>query len=57
MSDIMEDWFERVDLRLKCELPADEYGKVMEIMLAELKTIFEEQNRKLNEKFPFKEVI
>jgi hypothetical protein len=56
MSDVMEEWFGRVDLRLKVELPADMYERVMEIMLSELKTIFEEQNRKLNEKFPFKEV-
>jgi hypothetical protein len=57
MSDVMEEWFKRVDLRLKVELPADMYVRVMEIMLSELKTIFEEQNRKLNEKFPFKEVM
>ncbi len=56
MQDVMEEWFGRVDLRLKVELPADMYERVMTIMLAELKTIFEEQNRKLNDTFPFKEV-
>jgi hypothetical protein len=56
MTDVMEEWFGRVDLRLKVELPVDIYERVMEIMLAELKTIFEEQNRKLNDAFPFKEI-
>jgi len=56
MNDVMEEWFERVDMRLKAELPSDVYERVMTIMLAELKTIFEEQNRKLNERFPFREV-
>lgn len=56
MDDVMEEWFGRVDLRLKVELPADMYERVMVIMLSELKIIFEEQNRKLNDKFPFKEV-
>jgi hypothetical protein len=57
MNDVMEEWFGRVDLRLKVELPVDMYERVMEIMLSELKTIFEEQNRKLNDTFPFKEVM
>ena len=56
MSDVMEEWFGRVDLRLKVELPVEMYERVMEIMLSELKIIFEEQNRKLNDTFPFKEV-
>jgi hypothetical protein len=56
MNDVMEEWFGRVDLRLKVELPAEMYERVMTIMLSELKNIFEEQNRKLNDTFPFKEV-
>jgi hypothetical protein len=56
MNDVMEEWFKRVDMRLKLELPPDMYERVMVIMISELRTIFEEQNRKLNEKFPFNEV-
>jgi hypothetical protein len=56
MNDVMEEWFGRVDMRLKLELPPETYERVMVIMISELRTIFEEQNRELNDKFPFREI-
>ena len=50
MDDAMGEWFERVDLRLKCELPLELYERVVEIMLGELKIVFEEENAKLIKK-------
>ena len=48
MTDVFEEWFRRVELRLKYELPADYYEKTMEIMLSELKVLYEEERGRQN---------
>ncbi len=50
MTDVFEEWFRRIELRLKYELPADYYEKTMEIMLSELKLLYEEESGRQNKK-------
>jgi hypothetical protein len=46
MTDIFEEWFKRIELRLKYELPPDYFEKIMTIMLAELRMLYEEEKLK-----------
>ena len=46
MTQILEEWFKRVEIRLKYELPHEYYEKVMSVMLSELKILYEEENKK-----------
>jgi len=46
MTDIFEEWFKRIELRLKYELPQDYFEKIMTIMLAELRMLYEEEKLK-----------
>jgi hypothetical protein len=50
MKDVFEEWFRRVELRLKYELPPDYYEKTMKIMLSELKLLYEEESGRQNKK-------
>ncbi len=46
MDDVFEEWFKRIELRLKYELSNDYYEKVMSIMLTELKMLYAEEKTK-----------
>jgi hypothetical protein len=46
MTYILEEWFKAVELRLKYELSPESYEKVIGIMLAELKKLYEEEKTK-----------
>jgi hypothetical protein len=50
MIDVFEEWFKRIELRLKYELPPDYYEKTMAIMLSELKMLYEEESGRQNKK-------
>ena len=46
MNDIFEEWFKRIELRLKYELSPELYEQIMGIMLAELRMLYEEEKLK-----------
>jgi hypothetical protein len=46
MTDIFEEWFKRIELRLKYELDPDMYEKILSIMLAELRMLYDEEKLK-----------
>jgi len=50
MDDVFEEWFKRIELRLKYELSNDYYEKVMNIMLTELKMLYSEEKTKQERK-------
>ncbi len=50
MIDVFEEWFRRIELRLKYELPPDYYEKTMAIMLSELKMLYEEESGRQKKK-------
>ena len=50
MDDVFEEWFKRIELRLKYELSNDYYEKVMSIMLTELKMLYSEEKTKQEKK-------
>jgi hypothetical protein len=50
MIDVFEEWFRRIELRLKYELPPDYYEKTMAVMLSELKMLYEEESGRKNKK-------
>ena len=47
MDDAIQEWFERVDFRLKCELPGSYYKRVIKILFDELQLILEEEKARL----------
>jgi hypothetical protein len=46
MTDIFEEWFKRIEIRLKYELDPAMYEKVLNIMLTELRTLHNEEKLK-----------
>jgi hypothetical protein len=46
MTDIFEEWFKRIELRLKYELDPEMYEKILSIMLAELRMLYDEEKLK-----------
>ncbi|KPJ89517.1 MAG: hypothetical protein AMS17_01715 [Spirochaetes bacterium DG_61] len=46
MNDIFEEWFKRIELRLKYEISPELYEQIMSIMLAELRMLYEEEKLK-----------
>jgi hypothetical protein len=46
MTDIFEEWFKRIELRLKYELDPAMFEKIINIMLTELRTLHNEEKLK-----------
>lgn len=46
MTDIFEEWFKRIEIRLKYELDPALYEKIINIMLTELRTLHNEEKLK-----------